>query len=340
MTITTGDALVLYPVWPAPKVIVSDGAYGIGGFPGDPPTVVGLTSWYEPHAEAWARHAGPGTTLWFWNTEIGWATVHPLLERHGWSYRGLNTWDKGLAHIAGNCNTKTLRQYPVVTEVCAHYVREARLPLGGLRMPPSQRLLPLQFWLRAEWERTGLPLTRANEACGVRDAATRKYLTTCHLWYCPPARVFEQLSAYANEHGASAGRPYFSRDGVAPITAQEWEALRAPFKCQAGVTNVWHEPAVRGAERVKDAAGRVVHGNQKPLRLMEQILAASSDPDDVVWEPFGGLCTATVAAARLGRRGFAAEVQPAMAEAARHRLIDATLSRLAAHDNAMGLGHE
>jgi len=31
-----GDALDVYATWPTPAAIVSDGAYGIGGFPGDP----------------------------------------------------------------------------------------------------------------------------------------------------------------------------------------------------------------------------------------------------------------------------------------------------------------
>ncbi|MYK91287.1 MAG: hypothetical protein F4026_03915 [Synechococcus sp. SB0669_bin_8] len=36
--------------------------------------------------------------------------------------------------------------------------------------------------MRAEWRRTGLPLYRANEACGVKNAATRKYLTQPQFW--------------------------------------------------------------------------------------------------------------------------------------------------------------
>lgn len=33
-----------------------------------------------------------------------------------------------------------------------------------------------------EWQRAGLPLYKANEACGVKNAATRKYLTQDWLW--------------------------------------------------------------------------------------------------------------------------------------------------------------
>ena len=46
-------------------MIVADGLYGLGSFPGDLPTPAGLAEWYEPHAKAWSRRAMPETTLWF-----------------------------------------------------------------------------------------------------------------------------------------------------------------------------------------------------------------------------------------------------------------------------------
>jgi site-specific DNA-methyltransferase (adenine-specific) len=45
----------------------------------------------------------------------------------------------------------------------------------------------------------------------------------------------------------------------------------------------------------------------------------------MVWEPFGGLCTASVAAAELGRRAFAAEINQASYEQALARIKQAAL---------------
>ncbi|MEQ9357188.1 hypothetical protein [Coleofasciculus chthonoplastes] len=42
------------PAWQAPTVIISDGAYGLGLFPGDPPTPADLADWYAPHIKAWS----------------------------------------------------------------------------------------------------------------------------------------------------------------------------------------------------------------------------------------------------------------------------------------------
>jgi hypothetical protein len=88
-----------------------------------------LPEWYEPPVEASSKLALPNTTLWFWNSEIGWAVVHPILEKFGWRYVNCNIWNKGKGHIAGNVNTEKIRRFPVVTEVCVQYVREVKIGL-------------------------------------------------------------------------------------------------------------------------------------------------------------------------------------------------------------------
>jgi site-specific DNA-methyltransferase (adenine-specific) len=295
------DAIDRYPHWDPPTVIIVDGPYGVGGFPGDPPTPGDLYGWYEPHAREWARHALPSTTLWLWNTEIGWANAHPAFEANGWEYRACYVWDKGVGHIAGNVNGDSIRRMPVVTEVCVQYVRDARLEAA------DGRKLAMKHWLREEWRRSGLPLQITNTAAGVKNAATRKWFTQCHLWYFPPADAMERLATYAEEHGAPTDRPYFSLDGGTPLTAEQWEGMRAKWNHVHGLTNVWSEPPMRGVERLKTGR-KSSHGNQKPLKLMERIIAASSDPGDVVWDPFAGLATGAVASLNLGRRCFSSEV--------------------------------
>ena len=100
-------------------------------------------------------------------------------------------WDKGLGHVAGNVNGGTIRRYPVVSEICALYRREITFPT-----PAGE--LSAKDWLRGEWERSGLPPGASNEACGVKSAAARKYLTRDRLWYWPPGAMVERMAAYAN----------------------------------------------------------------------------------------------------------------------------------------------
>ncbi len=323
-----GDVRDAYAHWPTPTTIISDGAYGVRGFHGDTVGPDGLVDWYRPHVQAWSAQAHPATTLWFWNTEIGWATVHPLLVEHGWEYVQTITWDKGVGHVAGNVNGKTIRRFPVVSEVCVLYQR-------GFEVPAPEGPMPVRRWLRHEWQRAGLPLYRANEACGVKNAATRKYLTQDWLWYWPPGEMVERLAAYANEHGADTGWPYYSITGEAVITAKEWDRLRYRWSHQHGITNVWRRGPLHDDERLKGtlrrAAPRVyrpttgssAHLNQKPLEFMERLVKAVTEPGDVVWEPFGGLASGSVAAIALGRPAFVAEVDAGFADLASERLREA-----------------
>lgn len=327
VTIHSGDALDAYATWAAPDVIISDGAYGVGGFPGDPKTADGVPDWYQPHIEAWSAAAKPSTVLFFWCTEVAWALTHQRLVDAGWVYAQTIIWDKGIAHVAGNYNSTTARTLPVVTELCGVYTRPMTVrPVEGANA---------QTWLREEWRRTGLAWKRANDACGVKDAATRKYLTADACWYPPPPEVFARLAAYANEHGDPAGAPYFnladeaataagvaSPDGGVAASSAAWEKLRYTFNARDlhGLSNVWQMPALRGKERLKTLEGKTAHLNQKPLELMRRCVKSIGGPGDVVWEPFGGTATAAIAAAELDRRAFVAEANPVFEQVLRARL--------------------
>jgi len=187
-------------------------------------------------------------------------------------------------------------------------------------LPDSNgQMLSIKDWVRHEWQRSGLAMSKANEACGVANAATRKYLTRCHLWYFPPPEAIVRMAAYCTQYGLPTQRPYFSLDGRNPVTETAWAHMRAKWNHTHGLTNVWFEPAVHGRERMRSGNG-YLHANQKPLSLMKRQILACTEPGDVIWEPFGGLCSASIAALHTGRRAFAAEVNPEYFQLAASRL--------------------
>jgi len=297
-----GDALECCQKWPAPTAIIVDGPYGVNGFPGDLKCVDLLPDWYAPHIAAWSSAAITNTTLWFWGTELGWATVHPLLQSNGWDYREAHIWDKDLSHIAGNVNSKTIRSTPVVTEICVRYTRKAMLST------PDGAIVPLKEWLRAEWRRSGLPFKKANEVCGVKDMVSRKYFAKDNVWCFPPADTMKKLSDYANAYGKETPVPYFSLDGKTPFNPDLWPGVRAKWNHIHGVTNVWHVPALHGAERLKDSKGRAIHNNQKPKEIINYLIQSSTDPGDIVWDPYAGLATTAVCCLESGRTCYCSEV--------------------------------
>ena len=68
------------------------------------------------------------------------------------------------------------------------------------------------------------------------------------------------------------------------------------------------------------AKERVGYPTQKPLALLERIVKASSNPDDVVLDPFAGCATACVAAEKLGRKWIGIDISPKAVELVNMRL--------------------
>ena len=67
-------------------------------------------------------------------------------------------------------------------------------------------------------------------------------------------------------------------------------------------------------------AERVGYPTQKPLALLKRLISASSNPGDVVLDPFCGCATACVAAEELGRQWVGIDISPKAAELVRSRL--------------------
>jgi len=63
----------------------------------------------------------------------------------------------------------------------------------------------------------------------------------------------------------------------------------------------WLLPICNGGERLKDRDGRKAHPTQKPEALLHRVILASTQPGDLVLDPFFGTGTTGVVAKRLGR---------------------------------------
>ena len=82
------------------------------------------------------------------------------------------------------------------------------------------------------------------------------------------------------------------------------------------VHNVWVD--ISGINPM--AKERVGYPTQKPLALLERIISASSNPGDVVLDPFCGCATACVAAERLGRKWVGIDISEKAVELVNMRL--------------------
>ncbi|MEX2683334.1 MAG: adenine-specific DNA-methyltransferase [Candidatus Sigynarchaeota archaeon] len=76
-----------------------------------------------------------------------------------------------------------------------------------------------------------------------------------------------------------------------------------PYSNKKVMGNVWEIPRVRFKMPEYEN-----HGTQKPERLLEIPLLASTDPGDIVLDPFAGSFTTCAVAQRLGRKSIGIEI--------------------------------
>lgn len=86
------------------------------------------------------------------------------------------------------------------------------------------------------------------------------------------------------------------------------------------VDDVIYLPIVQGKERLRRADGRALHPTQKPEKLLQIIIAASSNSGDLVLDPFAGSGTTLVVAQKMHRRWIGIEKNPVYYDAAVKRL--------------------
>lgn len=79
-------------------------------------------------------------------------------------------------------------------------------------------------------------------------------------------------------------------------------------------------PIVQGKERIRGENGRALHPTQKPEKLLELIILASSNENDIVLDPFFGTGTTGFVAQRLKRKWIGIEKKSDYTTLAKQRL--------------------
>ncbi|MFD1695260.1 site-specific DNA-methyltransferase [Roseibium aestuarii] len=110
-----------------------------------------------------------------------------------------------------------------------------------------------------------------------------------------------------------------------------YDALKT-FNDDLQMRSDWHLPLCTGSERLKDDNGDKVHPTQKPESLLYRVLTASSNPGDVVLDPFFGTGTTGAVAKKLGRHFVGVERE--------QTYIDAATARIEAIEFGQGAGLE
>lgn len=84
----------------------------------------------------------------------------------------------------------------------------------------------------------------------------------------------------------------------------------------------WIIPICNGHERLKDGNGDKAHPTQKPEALLHRVILSSTNPGDVILDPFFGTGTTGAVAKRLGRSFIGLEREESYAKVALKRIAE------------------
>lgn len=85
----------------------------------------------------------------------------------------------------------------------------------------------------------------------------------------------------------------------------------------------WYIPICNGRERLKDNGGNKIHSTQKPEALLYRIIISTSNPNDIVLDPFIGSGTTGAIAKKLGRNFIGIEKEENYIKVANERIANA-----------------
>ncbi|MGV8162411.1 MAG: DNA-methyltransferase [Candidatus Nanoarchaeia archaeon] len=125
----------------------------------------------------------------------------------------------------------------------------------------------------------------------------------------PPPRLSKTNYVFSNEFIVYAikekGRP-----GLATFN----------FSSQSTMKNMFITSLLLGKERLRGGDGLAVHPTQKPLLILKKLIEVSSNPGDVVLDPFMGVGSTAVACKELGRNFIGCEINSLYVGLANKRL--------------------
>lgn len=187
------------------------------------------------------------------------------------------------------------KRYAPVHDVILHYaVNASQATWNALYHPYEQSYLDDKYRYSDE---QGVYRLITLFPTGVRHGETGKpwrgidpTAKNCH-WRYPPSRL-DELDAQ--------GMIYWGKKG------EGLPQLKRYLDPEQGVNiqDVWTDIAPINSQ----AAERLGYPTQKPLALLERIIKASSNKDDIVLDPFCGCGTTIDAAQRLGRRWIGIDI--------------------------------
>ena len=206
-----------------------------------------------------------------------------LVDKNGFELRQQIIIDKGMRSISGRA-TKNYKMFPNVTESILFLVKNSK-PF-------------IKDFLKKQQKKMGLSSKQINEKLGVKSNGGGMWSIYTGKNVCeqiPTKELWLKLQNVLN-----FDLPY--------------EEIGITFNPQMGYTDVWRDIDFYKEKRF--------HSTQKPIKLIERLIIASSKENMIVLDPFLGAGSTVLAAHKLGRKYIGIELDKDYYKISKERLGD------------------
>lgn len=209
-----------------------------------------------------------GGTLYLFGYFRTLALLIPHLNDLGLELRQQIVIDKGMQAVSGRA-TKNYKQFPNVTESALMIIKDSK-PF-------------IRNFLKTQQQRVGLKAKEINERLGMKSNGGG-------MWSIYTGdNICEQVPT----------RELWERMQFVLDFSHPYEKLAQTFNAEMGLTDVWTDINFYSEKRF--------HKTQKPQKLIQRLLRASSNPGDSVLDPFAGSGSVALSAELLGRQCISIE---------------------------------
>lgn len=222
------------------------------------------------------------------------------------SFRNEIVWKRSDAH---NDARQGAAQFGRVHDVILFYTKSNEWTWNTLYTPLPQSTQ--DSWYRNVEDGTGRRYNKADltaaKAGGDTEYEWKGVRPPAGRYWAYSREKMEQMERDGRLVYSASGRPYMKRylDESKGVPVQDW----------------WDDISMlRG---ISGTGERLGYPTQKPEALLERIVAASSNPGDVILDPFCGCGTAVAAAQKLGRHWKGIDITHLAVNLIRTRLRDA-----------------
>ncbi len=212
------------------------------------------------------------------------ALITPHLKKFGLELRQQIIIDKGMRSVSGRA-TKNYKIFPNTTESCLLIIKDNKKWIKPFLLNKKEEL--------------GYSSKQINEMLGVKSNGGG-------MWSIYTGKnICEQMPT----------KNYWAKLQKVLNFDLSYEKLAQTFNPQIGYTDVWTDIDFYKEERF--------HPTQKPLKLIERLIKASSNEGDFVLDPFIGSGATGLACVNLERNFIGHELDKSYYDIARQRIKDA-----------------